>query len=122
MSKVLLCLGSNQDAPHHIDAAKALLRQALTDVRFTSAVWTKPIGDIQTDHLYLNCLAEAHTDLDYPTLHNALKDMERRLGSSPSERRQGVVRIDIDILMLGNLRHHEDDWGRDYVKSLLAEL
>ena len=122
MSKVILCLGSNQDAPHHIDAAKALLRQTLTDVRFTSAVWTKPVGGKPSDGLYLNCLAEARTDLDYPTLHQKLKDMEHALGSSPTERRQGIVLIDIDILMLGHQHHHEDNWQHDYVKDLLTEL
>ncbi len=122
MPKVTLCLGSNQDAPHHIEAAKALLRQALTDVRFTSAVWTKPIGDDSDDRLYLNCLAAGTTDMDYPTLHQKLKDMEHALGSSPTERRQGIVRIDIDILLLDNQRYHEDDWHRDYVTHLLNEL
>lgn len=122
MPKVLLCLGSNQDATRHIDAAKHLLRQALRDIRFSPSLWTKPIGDEQAGRLYLNCLAEGETDMNYPTLHSALKDMERRLGSTPTERQQGIVRIDIDILMLNNQRYHENDWQRDYVRSLLSEL
>lgn len=122
MSKVLLCLGSNQEAARHIDAAKDLLRQALGGSHFSPSIWTKPVGDDSDDRLYLNCLAEGETDMDYPTLHRQLKDMEHRLGSTPTERRQGIVRIDIDILMLDKQRYHEDDWKRNYVKSLLAEL
>lgn len=122
MPKVTLCLGSNLDAQRNIDAAKDLLRHTLSDIQFSSPLWTKPVGEKQTDRLYLNCLAEGHTDMDYPTLHNKLKNIEQRLGSTPSERQQGIVRIDIDILKLDWLRYHEDDWERDYVKRLLREL
>ena len=122
MPKATLCLGSNEEPQRHIDAAKDLLRHTLSGIRFSSSLWTKPVGGKQTDRLYLNCVAEGHTNMDYPTLHNKLKDIEHALGSTPSERQQGVVRIDIDILLLGCQRHHVDDWGRDYVKSLLAEL
>ncbi len=122
MPKVILCLGSNEEPQRHIDAAKDLLRHTLSGIRFSSSLWTKPVGRKQTDRLYLNCVAEGHTNMDYPTLHNKLKDIEHALGSTPSERQQGVVRIDIDILKLGNHRYHEEDWKRDYVKSLSKEL
>ncbi len=122
MPKVILCLGSNKDPLRHIDAAKDQLRLTLSGIRFTSSLWTKPIGDKQTGLLYLNCLAEGETSMDYPTLHKALKDLEHSFHSTPSERQQGIIRIDIDILCLDDQRYHEDDWQRDYVKSLLAEL
>ena len=41
---------------------------------------------------------------------------------TPTERKQGIVRIDIDILLADGQRHHEDDWERPYVKNLLAQL
>lgn len=55
-------------------------------------------------------------------LRQMLKDMERTIGSTPTERKQGIVRIDIDILLADGQRHHEDDWERPYVKNLLAQL
>ena len=67
-------------------------------------------------------MAQADTNLGYPALHQMLKDMERTIGSTPTERKQGIVRIDIDILLADGQRHHEDDWERPYVKNLLAQL
>lgn len=60
--------------------------------------------------------------MSYAALWQVLKDMERSLGSLPAEREKGLVRIDIDILLADGKRHHEADWERDYVKSLLSEL
>lgn len=122
MSKVLLCMGSNVDALSHINAAKDLLRQVLRDVRFSRSAWTKPVGVCAHHALYLNCLAEGYSDMSYAALWQVLKDMERSLGSLPAEREKGLVRIDIDILLADGKRHHEADWERDYVKSLLSEL
>lgn len=122
MPKVILCLGSNKDPLRHIEAAKDLLRHTVDAIRFSPSLWTEPIGDKHQDCLYLNCLAEGETDMDYPTLHNALKDLEHRLGSTPHERENGIVRIDVDILKVGSQRYNTDDWERNYIKTLLAEL
>ncbi len=122
MSKVLLCLGSNKDATHHVEAAKDLLRQVFGAIRFSRSIWTVPVGGCKNSALYLNCLAECDSNMDYATLRQMMKDMERSIGSTPAEREKGTVRIDIDILLAGGLRHHEADWERDYVKSLLSEL
>ena len=67
-------------------------------------------------------MAQADTNLGYPALRQMLKDIERTIGSTPAERKQGIVRIDIDILLADGQRHHEDDWERPYVKNLLAQL
>ena len=91
MSKVLLCLGSNRDALRHINAAQNMLRRTLGDIRFSQSLWTKPIGTATPSPLYLNCLAQADTNLGYPALHQMLKDMERTIGSTPTERKQGIV-------------------------------
>lgn len=122
MSKVLLCLGSNSDAQRHVEAAKSMLRHLLKNIRFTPSVWTEPVGNNASASLYLNCLAEGESSADYPTLHQTLKETEQALGSSPDERKAGVVRIDIDILLADGIRHHEADWDRPYVKSLLGQL
>lgn len=122
MPKVILCLGSNKDPQRHIDAAKDLLRHTVGAIRFSPSLWTEPIGGKHKDCLYLNCLAEGETDMNYPTLHKALKDLERRLGSTPHERANGIVRIDVDILKVGSQRYNTDDWERNYIKTLLAEL
>ena len=72
--------------------------------------------------LYLNQLVAALTTLPFDLLQAALKDIEARLGRTPDLRRQGIVPIDLDILLYGDQRHHLRDWSRPYVTNLLPQV
>jgi len=49
----------------------------------------------------------------------ALKQTEIRMGRTNEDRRQGIVRIDLDLMRYDDQRHHVKDWERDYIKKLL---
>ena len=51
-----------------------------------------------------------------------LKALERRCGDKKSLRRQGIIVLDVDLLLYDTQRHHEEDWTRDYVQELASEL
>ena len=55
-------------------------------------------------------------------LHDKTKAIERLMHSSREERKDNIVRIDIDILSFDHKHYHEDDWSRDYVKRLIQDL
>ena len=71
---------------------------------------------------FVNALAIAFTDLPEPTVVSVLKDIERQCGRTKEEKSQGIVKLDLDLLLYGNLRRKEEDWERDYVKQLLGEM
>ena len=72
--------------------------------------------------MYLNQLVEATTALTADELTQALKDIEQQMGRTQEDRRRGIVRIDLDLLLYGEQRYHLRDWERPYVKALLPVL
>jgi 7,8-dihydro-6-hydroxymethylpterin-pyrophosphokinase (HPPK) len=119
--KVILSLGANENQESNMQLAQYKLERLLSNqVIFSETMWTTPIG-IDSDR-FLNCLAVAHTHHSFTQLHRALKQIERSLGSLRAERKRGVVKMDIDILLFGDSRYHTDDWQRNYVRRLLERM
>lgn len=119
--KVILSLGANENQESNMQLAQYKLERLLSNqVIFSEMMWTTPIG-IDSDQ-FLNCLAVAHTHHSFTQLHRALKQIERSLGSLRAERKRGVVKMDIDILLFGDSRYHIDDWQRNYVRRLLERM
>ena len=118
---VLVSLAANCDAEQNLSKAHKRLAEVLSHLEYSQAIWTEPIGTKRKD-LYLNQLAKGECEADYPTLSALLKDMEADMGRTQEDRQAGIVRIDLDILLFDDVRHHEKDWQRPYVKRLLPEV
>ena len=98
--RVQLSLGSNVgDRWGNLRSAVRELERLL-EVRFrqlSNCYETEPVGN-EAQPAFLNVAAEIETDLDPLELLNAVKDIERRLGRTPSPR-WGPRAIDIDIIL-----------------------
>ncbi|WP_033148757.1 2-amino-4-hydroxy-6-hydroxymethyldihydropteridine diphosphokinase [Prevotella sp. P6B1] len=123
---VIISLASNSNQEAHLEAARAQLTQLLTEVHFTSAIYTDPVGNgpcsmfnVQCPK-YLNQLCQGTTGLGMNLLNEVLKEIEKRLGRTHNE--DGIVTVDLDILEYDNERFHHRDWERNYVKDLINEL
>lgn len=119
---VMLCLASNSLQERNMEAARSLLPELLSDLRYTSEHWTDPVtshGD-RSAVKYLNQLATGTTTLEAEALNLRLKEIEQQLGRKHDK--SGIVTIDIDLLQYDDTRYHLRDWERDYVKDLLVEL
>lgn len=117
---VILCLGSNANQEANIQQAQQLLRNEYASIDFTPSIWTEPVGVVSPP--YLNCLATMSIKDSLSCLHDKTKAIERLMHSSREERKDNIVRIDIDILSFDHKHYHEDDWSRDYVKRLIQDL
>ena len=84
-------------------------------------MWTEPIGAQRSD-AYLNQLVTAHTRLELSQLNSELKRIEQEMGRTDSDRKEGIVRIDLDLMEYDGERHHIKDWERSYIKMLLPLL
>lgn len=120
---VIISLASNHDQEIALAAAREQLTQLLTDVHFTSAIWTEPVtvhnSPFTTNHSsskYLNQLCYGTTALGCGLLGEVLKETERRLGRTHNE--DGIVVLDLDLLEYDDNRFHLRDWDRNYVKEL----
>lgn len=118
--QVILALGSNSEQEVNMYKAKALLVALFGTIDFSKVVWTQPIGIRSND--FLNCLAVSRTSLDVARLNSALKKIEHLCGDTSENRKENVVKMDIDILRYDTTIMHEKDWDRPYILSLLDEM
>ena len=102
MKRVFLALGSNLgDRRANIEKALARLEAEGVKVRRVSSLYrTEPVG-YTAQPWFLNCAAEAATDLMPLQLLRRCQAVQRELGRRPG-RRNGPRPIDIDILMYEN--------------------
>lgn len=120
-TRLIISLGSNTNQEDNIRKASEMIMSVFgQETICTKAIWTSPIG-IESDR-FLNRLALAYTSLELEQVNSILKDIELKLGGTSEDKRQGVVRIDIDIMLYGNKKLHIDDWQRAYVLKLMTEL
>ena len=123
---IIISLASNENQEANMARAREQLTQLLTEVHFTSAIWTEPITNNRKTitnnppSKYLNQLCKGTTALGDGLLGEVLKEIEKRLGRTKNE--DGIVAIDLDLLQYDNQRHHLRDWERNYVKDLISEL
>ncbi|MGM9708696.1 MAG: 2-amino-4-hydroxy-6-hydroxymethyldihydropteridine diphosphokinase [Prevotella sp.] len=118
--RIILSLGSNTDATTNIGKACDILRGLLGNVRFSRVLSTEPIGI--GGPCFLNCLCLAYTSLTTLEVIDVAKQVESLMGSTREDRRKGRVRIDVDLLLYDDQRHHIADWERPYLKLLMAEM
>ena len=116
---IIISLASNINHEANLEAARTQLTQLLSEVHFTSAIYTEPVGNGQCPK-YLNQLCKGTTALGMNLLNEVLKEIEKRLGRTHNE--DGIVTVDLDLLEYDGERFHHRDWERNYVKDLINEL
>ena len=121
MHSILLSLASNHEQEKNLSEARKALTQVLISPDYTPAIWTEPYGK-KEGALYLNQLVSAQTDLDNDELNCRLKEIEKAQGRDDEARRQGLVPIDLDLLLYDQQRFHLRDWQRPYIQQLLPKL
>lgn len=119
--RVIISLAANRYQKSNLAKARMCLGKLLTDVNYTSELWTEPMSSSRRE-LYLNQLAEGNTLLTIDELNKQLKDIEASFGRTPQKRQLGIVPIDLDTLEYDGQHYHEQDWQRPYVTSLIGEL
>ena len=133
---IIISLASNINHEANLEAARTQLTQLLSEVHFTSAIYTEPVGNGQWSApallackarmvngqcpKYLNQLCKGTTALGMNLLNEVLKEIEKRLGRTHNE--DGIVTVDLDLLEYDGERFHYRDWERNYVKDLIKEL
>jgi 2-amino-4-hydroxy-6-hydroxymethyldihydropteridine diphosphokinase len=106
----LLGLGSNVgDRRSHLQAAvDGLAGLGVEVLACSSAYDTDPVGEVLDQPSFLNACLLVLTSLEPIELLDAVKGLEARLGREAGGPRHGPRAIDVDILLLGDLRiEHE---------------
>ena len=117
----ILCLGSNFYRIAHMAYAQRELKKHFPTIRFSEEMETEAIGSRFLSP-FSNQVASFETTLSSEEVRAILKQIERDLGRLPEEKPQGVIRIDIDLLMYDDCVLKPADLERDFVKEGLKSL
>jgi 2-amino-4-hydroxy-6-hydroxymethyldihydropteridine diphosphokinase len=105
-----LGLGSNVgDRRGHLESAIAELPRHDVRVLASSSVYeTEPVGLVLDQREFFNACVRVDTGLGPEELLDACKAVERVLGREPGGVRHGPRPIDVDVLLLGDVRFESD--------------
>lgn len=119
--KIVIVLGSNHEQEKNVGEAMRELTSAFPDIAFSRMLWTEPIG-MEDSPQFVNAIGIAMTEMEKEDVVRILKGIERHCGRTKEDKLQGIVKLDLDLLLYGDIRYKETDWEREYVKQLMREM
>lgn len=121
MHDILIAIGTNVIADR-IRFVEVHLEQCFENVRFTHIIPTEPIGERFKGKQFFNAVMAGKTNLAMSEVEEQLKLIEQLAGNTLDKRNMGVVEADIDLLMYDDVKLHEKDWQRSYIKVLVERI
>ena len=121
MHDILIAIGTNVIADR-IRFVEVHLEQCFENVRFTQIIPTEPIGERFKGMQFFNAVMAGNTNMAMSEVEEQLKRIEQLAGNTQDQRNMGVVEADIDLLMYDDVKLHEKDWQRSYIKELVERI
>ena len=121
MHDILIAIGTNVIADR-IRFVEVHLEQCFENVRFTHTIPTEPIGERFKGKQFFNAVMAGNTNMAMSEVEEQLKLIEQLAGNTLDKRNMGVVEADIDLLMYDDVKLHEKDWQRSYIKELVERI
>ena len=116
-----ICIGSNERRKDYLALARKRLSELFPDIRFSAETDTQPLF-FRRQALFANQVARFMSDCDVHEIILYLKSIEREAGRTSEEKKQEIVRLDIDLLSCDNRVYKPEDLKRDYIVRGLEEL
>lgn len=116
-----ISIGSNERRMENMALARQRLTELFSDIRFSEEEETKPLF-FHRSNLFSNQVARFVSDEAVTDVVARLKAIEREAGRLPEEKKQEIVRLDIDLLSGGDTVYKPEDLKRDYIVRGLKQL
>lgn len=116
-----ISIGSNERRTENMALARRRLTELFSDIRFSEEEETKPLF-FHRSNLFSNQVARFVSDEAVTDVVARLKAIEREAGRLPEEKKQEIVRLDIDLLSGGDTVYKPEDLKRDYIVRGLKQL
>lgn len=116
-----ISLGSNEHRAYNLDLARKRLSALFPQIRFSPVEETKPLN-LSRPALFSNQLARFTSDYTSAEVERVLKRIEQEAGRLPEEKKQEIVKLDLDLLLCGDCVCRPQDMERDYIRRGLASL
>lgn len=119
MKTYLVSLGSNENRTENMVRCRQLLELCFQSIDYSDMLETEPVGEGFKD-LFYNQLAIVCSDLDLPQVKYRLKEIEKQLGRTSTDKSRGIVIIDLDVLAVDQKIIKSGDFARAYISCLLS--
>lgn len=119
MKTYLVSLGSNENRTENMVRCRQLLELCFQSIDYSDMLETEPVGE-GFKGLFYNQLAIVCSDLDLPQVKYRLKEIEKQLGRTSTDKSRGIVIIDLDVLAVDQKIIKSGDFTRAYISCLLS--
>ena len=116
-----ISIGSNEQRRDNLALARKRLSELFPGIHFSKEEETKPLF-FQRPNLFSNQVAQFSSPCNAEEVIAQLKSIEREAGRTPNEKKQEIVRLDIDLLSCDAQVYKSEDLKRDYILRGLKEL
>lgn len=117
----IISIGSNERRKENLSLARKRLRELFPGICFSTEEETEPLY-FRRSSLFSNQVARFISERDATEITSHLKAIEREAGRMPEEKKQEIVRLDIDLLSCDDTVYRPEDLRRDYICRGLKEL
>lgn len=114
----IIGIGSNSQKDLNLTLAQKLLESSFPGIRFSRTMETKPILMPCSDD-FVNRVAVCYTEMTFEKVNMLLKSIEKTIGRTPEDKKNGVIKIDLDILVCDGKVIRAEDWNREFRKELV---
>ena len=116
-----ISIGSNENRKDNLALACKRLSELFSGICFSKEEETKPLF-FKRPSLFSNQVARFTSDCRTEDIVSRLKAIEREAGRTPEEKKQEIVRLDIDLLSCDDVIYKPEDLKRDYIMRGLQQL
>lgn len=116
-----ISIGSNEQRTQNLSLARKRLKELFPGIRFSTEEETRPFF-FHRPSLFSNQVARFVSASDASEVTSCLKAIEREAGRKPEEKKQEIVRLDIDLLSCDGKVYKPEDLKRDYILRALKQI
>lgn len=116
-----ISIGSNECRKENLALARKRLLKLFPDILFSTEMDTEPLF-FQRQDLFSNQVARFASDCEVGEIVSRLKAIEQEAGRTPEDKKQEIVRLDIDLLSCDDKVFKPKDLKRDYICYGLEQL
>lgn len=120
LNKYLIIIGSNTDREKNIDLATRSIENVSDNVFFGRTVETEPVN-MPNSQTFLNKGIVMFSDIDVEELNSICKEIEKKAGRTPEDKKQGIIKLDVDIVIANNKVLKPCDLKREYAREFERE-
>ena len=119
--RCLISIGSNTNRDVNIKLAQKELSIHFQDIYLGKEQDTIPIGMSNPAH-FTNQLAKCSTTLSIDEVKNIFRKIESQAGRLSDDKMDGIIKLDIDLLIYDNLILKENDMKKEFIIEGLKEF